>query len=141
MPENEAGEALENLLHENRKFPPSTEFAANAVAKASLYEEAAADRLGFWAKQSRELLSWGKDFDQTLDWSEAPLAKWFVGGEINVAYNALDRHVEAGNGERVAIYWEGEPGDTREFTYAQLTEEVKKQRMPLKHLVWPKATG
>lgn len=126
MPENEAGDALENLLHENRKFPPSEDFAANAIATAALYQEAAADRLGFWAKQSRELLSWGQDFEQTLDWSEAPFAKWFVGGKINAAYNALDRHVEAGNGDRVAIYWEGEPGDTREYTYAQLTEAVKK---------------
>ncbi|MBQ1443058.1 MAG: acetate--CoA ligase [Renibacterium sp.] len=126
MPENEAGDALENLLHENRKFPPSEDFAANAIATAALYQEAAADRLGFWAEQSRELLSWGQDFEQTLDWSEAPFAKWFVGGKINAAYNALDRHVEAGNGDRVAIYWEGEPGDTREYTYAQLTEAVKK---------------
>ncbi|AJT41954.1 acetate--CoA ligase [Psychromicrobium lacuslunae] len=126
MAENNQNDALENLLHENRQFPPSPEFAANAVAQASLYEEAAADRLGFWAKQARELLSWSKDFETTLDWSEAPFAKWFVGGEINAAYNALDRHVEAGNGDRVAIYWEGEPGDTRQISYAQLTEEVKK---------------
>ena len=121
-----AGDAFENLSQENRKFAPSPEFAANAVVTAADYAEADADRPAFWAKQARELLSWSKDFTQTLDWSTPPFAKWFVGGEINAAYNALDRHVEAGNGDRVAIYFEGEPGDTRTYTYAQLTEEVKK---------------
>ncbi|WP_144659648.1 acetate--CoA ligase [Paenarthrobacter nicotinovorans] len=119
-------EALENLLHENRKFAPSAEFAANAVATADAYKEAEADRPAFWAKQARELLTWSKDFTETLDWSNPPFAKWFVGGEINAAYNALDRHVENGLGDRVAIYFEGEPGDTRSYTYAELTEEVKK---------------
>ncbi|GGJ13750.1 acetate--CoA ligase [Paenarthrobacter histidinolovorans] len=119
-------EALENLLHENRKFAPSDEFAANAIASADAYQEAEADRPAFWAKQARELLTWDKDFTETLDWSNPPFAKWFVGGEVNAAYNALDRHVENGLGDRVAIYFEGEPGDTRTYTYAQLTEEVKK---------------
>ncbi|MGF9660579.1 acetate--CoA ligase [Arthrobacter crystallopoietes] len=119
-------DALENLLQENRKFAPSTEFAANAVVHADIYAEADADRVAFWAKQARELLTWDKDFTQTLDWSGAPFAKWFVGGTLNAAYNALDRHVENGLGDRVAIYFEGEPGDTRTYTYAQLTEEVKK---------------
>ncbi|RKR20871.1 acetate--CoA ligase [Arthrobacter oryzae] len=120
------GDAFENLSQENRRFAPSAEFAANAVVTAGEYAEADADRPAFWAKQARELLSWSKDFTQTLDWSNPPFAKWFVGGEINAAYNALDRHVEAGHGDRVAIYFEGEPGDTRTYTYAQLTEEVKK---------------
>ncbi len=120
------GDAFENLSQENRRFAPSAEFAANAVVTAGEYAEADADRPAFWAKQARELLSWSKDFTQTLDWSTPPFAKWFVGGEINAAYNALDRHVEAGHGDRVAIYFEGEPGDTRTYTYAQLTEEVKK---------------
>jgi len=119
-------EALENLLHENRKFGPSAEFAANAVTSADAYAEAEADRPAFWAKQARELLTWDKDFNEALDWSNPPFAKWFVGGEINAAYNALDRHVENGLGDRVAIYFEGEPGDTRTYTYAELTEEVKK---------------
>src|SRR4249919_2611072 len=120
------GDAFENLSQENRRFAPSAEFAANAVVTAADYAEADADRPAFWAKQARELLSWSKDFTQTLDWSNPPFAKWFVGGEVNAAYNALDRHVEAGHGDRVAIYFEGEPGDTRTYTYAQLTEEVKK---------------
>jgi acetyl-CoA synthetase len=120
------GDAFENLSQENRKFAPSPEFAANAVVTAADYAEADADRPAFWAKQARELLTWSKDFSQALDWSTPPFAKWFVGGEINAAYNALDRHVEAGHGDRVAIYFEGEPGDTRTYTYAQLTDEVKK---------------
>ncbi|WP_354512358.1 acetate--CoA ligase [Paenarthrobacter sp. 4246] len=119
-------EALENLLHANRKFAPSADFAANSVTSVDAYKEAEADRPAFWAKQARELLSWDKDFTEALDWSNPPFAKWFVGGEINAAYNALDRHVENGLGDRVAIYFEGEPGDTRSYTYAQLTEEVKK---------------
>jgi len=117
---------IDNLLHEARRFPPSEEFAANAVADAGLYERAAADRLGFWADQARELLHWHSPFTRTLDWSEPPFAKWFDDGELNVAYNCLDRHVLAGNGDRVAIHWEGEPGDTRTITYAELTAEVKK---------------
>ena len=115
---------LSNLSTEERRFPPSEEFAAQAIAKADLYEEAAADRLAFWARQARELLTWTTDFTETLDWSQAPFARWFVGGELNVAYNCVDRHVEAGNGDRVAIHFEGEPGDTRTITYAQLQEEV-----------------
>ncbi len=120
------GGTLENLLHENRRFPPSADFAANAVVQAGEYEEAAADRPAFWARQARALLSWHKDFTQTLDWTNPPFAKWFGDGQLNAAYNALDRHVENGLGDRVAIYFEGEPGDTRSYTYAQLTEEVKK---------------
>lgn len=119
-------DALENLLQENRKFAPSAEFAANAVVTADEYAKADADRPAFWANQAHELLTWSKDFDQALDWSNPPFAKWFVGGEVNAAYNALDRHVQNGLGDRVAIYFEGEPGDTRTYTYAQLTEEVKK---------------
>jgi acetyl-CoA synthetase len=120
------GDAFENLSQEDRKFAPSQEFAANAVVTAADYAEADADRPAFWAKKARGLLTWSKDFTETLDWSNPPFAKWFVGGEINAAYNALDRHVEAGNGDRVAIYFEGEPGDSRAYTYAELTEEVKK---------------
>ncbi|GFZ86173.1 acetate--CoA ligase [Nesterenkonia alkaliphila] len=105
-------------------FPPSADFAAGAVATAERYDAARADRLGYWADQARSTLSWDKDFGEVLDWSEAPFAKWFVGGELNAAYNCVDRHVEAGNGERVALYFEGEPGDTREITYAELKAEV-----------------
>ncbi|GAA1449570.1 acetate--CoA ligase [Leifsonia poae] len=117
---------IDNLLHETRRFAPSDEFTQNAVATAELYERAAADRLGFWADQARELVHWHTPFTRSLDWSNPPFAKWFDDGELNVAYNCLDRHVLAGNGDRVAIHWEGEPGDSRSITYAELTAEVKK---------------
>src|SRR2546423_6739865 len=106
-------------------YPPPGDFAANANATVDLYHQAEADRLAFWAEQANRL-SWETPFDEVLDWSEAPFAKWFVGGKLNVAYNCVDRHVEAGNGDRVAIRWEGEPGDSRELTYADLLAEVSK---------------
>jgi acetyl-CoA synthetase len=118
-------ETLENLLHEERRFPPTAEFAAAAVAQPGLYAEAAADRLAFWDRQAGQL-AWAQPWTQTLDWSEAPFAKWFVGGRLNVAYNCVDRHVEAGNGNRVALHFEGEPGDSRTVTYAELHREVCK---------------
>jgi acetyl-CoA synthetase len=117
---------LENLLHEERSFPPSPEFAAQANAQPALYEEAKADRLAFWARQATELVSWRTPFTETLDWSNAPVARWFGDGTLNAAYNAVDRHVEAGNGDRVAIHFEGEPGDTRTVTYADLQREVSR---------------
>jgi acetyl-CoA synthetase len=117
--------SIDSLLHESRQFPPSADFAANAVADESLYAQAAAGSEVFWADQARELLHWHEPFTQTLDWSDAPFAKWFADGRINVAYNCLDRHVLAGNGDRVAFYWEGENGDTATYTYAQLTAAVK----------------
>jgi len=107
-------------------YPPSEEFAASANATADLYDRAEADRLAFWAEQANRL-SWESPFTEVLDWSGAPVAKWFGGGKLNVAYNCVDRHVEAGNGDRVALYWEGEPvGDERAITYAQLKDEVCK---------------
>ncbi|HEX2214602.1 MAG TPA: acetate--CoA ligase, partial [Mycobacterium sp.] len=106
-------------------YPPSPEFAADANATEELYREAESDRLAFWAKQANRL-DWDTPFDEVLDWSEAPFAKWFVGGKLNVAYNCVDRHVEAGNGDRVAILWEGEPGDSRTLTYSDLQTEVCK---------------
>lgn len=120
-----AGQEIDNLFHENRHFAPTKEFAAQAVAQPELYQEAKANRLDFWAKQARNL-EWAKPFNQILDWSNPPFAKWFADGELNVSYNCLDRHVAAGNGDRVAIFFEGEPGDSREITYAELTTQVKK---------------
>ncbi|CAM03997.1 acetyl-coenzyme A synthetase [Saccharopolyspora erythraea NRRL 2338] len=106
-------------------FPPSGEFAAQANATSELYAQADADREAFWADQARHL-HWDTEWEQVLDWSGAPFAKWFVGGKLNVAYNCVDRHVEAGNGDRVAIHWEGEPGDSRAITYAELAREVSR---------------
>ena len=117
-------DALDNLLHEDRRFPPPADLAANANVTAETYAEAEADFEGFWAKQAKRL-SWQTEPTQVLDWSNPPFAKWFADGTLNAAYNCLDRHVEAGNGDRVAFYFEGEPGDTRVITYAQLAREVK----------------
>src|SRR5215207_8645890 len=117
---------IDHALEEIRRFRPSPEFAAQSVADPGLSEAAAADRLGFWASQARTLLHWEKPFTRTLDWSNPPFARWFDDGELNVAVNCLDRHVEAGLGDRVAFYWEGEPGDSRVITYAELTDEVKR---------------
>ncbi|MFB0902033.1 MAG: acetyl-coenzyme A synthetase N-terminal domain-containing protein, partial [Acidimicrobiales bacterium] len=119
---------------EARQFPPSAEFAGAALANdRSLYDEAEADLEGFWARQARELISWDQDFDQVLDW-QLPYAKWFLGGKLNISYNCLDRHVEAGKGDKVAYHWEGEPGDTRTITYSELLDEVSKFANVLKGL-------
>ena len=107
-------------------YPPSVGFAEGANATEDLYRQAETDRLAFWAEQAQRL-SWSTPFTEVLDWSDAPFAKWFVGGRLNVAYNCVDRHVEAGNGDRIAIRWEGEPvGDARDITYAQLKDEVSR---------------
>src|SRR5689334_585116 len=126
-------ETLANLSSETRSFPPPEQIAAEANVKASAYEEAAADRLAFWETQARRL-TWAKEWDRTLDWSNPPFAKWFIGGELNVAYNCVDRHVEAGRGEKVAIHWEGEPGDTRTITYADLQKSVSQAANTLTEL-------
>src|SRR5699024_1598847 len=110
---------------EDRSFAPPGEFAAQANATAELYDQAEADRLGFWADQAQRI-SWDTAFDDVLDWSDAPFAKWFTGGKLNAAYNCVDRHVEAGLGDRVAYYFEGEGGDTRTITYHELLREVSK---------------
>ena len=116
--------ALDNLASEDRTFPPSPEFAAQANVDASIYAEADADRVAFWGERARRL-TWAEPFEQVLDWSDAPFAKWFVGGKLNVAVNCLDRHVEAGLGDRVAYFFEGEPeGERSSITYRQLTERV-----------------
>lgn len=117
---------IDHALEEIRRFRPSPEFAAQAVADESLYRRAAEDRLGFWAEQARELIQWETPFTEVLDWTNPPFARWFGDGRLNVAANCLDRHVDAGYGDRVAIHWEGEPGDSRSLTYAQLTDEVKR---------------
>ena len=116
---------LSNLMHEERRFDPPPELAAEANLTVEAYEEAAADRLAFWAKQA-ERLSWAEPFTDVLDWSDPPFAKWYVGGRLNAAYNCVDRHVEAGRGDKVAYHWVGEPADTLTITYADLQREVNK---------------
>ncbi len=110
---------LSALLHENRRFGPPPGLAADANAQPGIHAEAAADPIGFWESQAKRL-TWEAPWTEALDWSGAPFAKWFVGGRLNVAVNCVDRHVDAGLGERVAFHWEGEPGDTRTITYADL---------------------
>ncbi|WP_010205647.1 acetate--CoA ligase [Salinibacterium sp. PAMC 21357] len=122
MPSN----SIDSLLHESRRFAPSEAFSSASEASADLYASAKEDRVEFWADKAREYVHWHKPFTETLDWSTPPFAKWFADGELNVAYNCLDRHVLAGDGDRVAIHWEGEPGDSRSITYAELTAEVKR---------------
>ncbi len=127
-------QAIEEFYIENRTFPPSPEFRNKALTSdRALYEEAEADYEAFWARQARELLTWSKDFHTTLEW-DLPYAKWFIGGELNITYNCLDRHVENGKGEKVAFHWEGEPGDVRTITYKELLEEVSKFANVLKGL-------
>ena len=122
MSSEKIGDSIENLSKENRLFPPSPAFAAQANAKSDLYTHADKDRLAFWEEQAREL-TWDKPWDQVLEWN-SPYAKWFSGGKINASVNALDRHVAAGRGARIAFHFEGEPGDTRTITYSQMLEDV-----------------
>ena len=129
---SQAHESIENLSNEDRKFPPTPEFAAQANAQADLYELAEKDRLAFWDTQARNL-RWDQPWSKTLQW-DSPYAQWFVGGRLNASVNALDRHVEQGLGDRVAFHFEGEPGDCRTITYAQLLIEVKKAANALTEL-------
>jgi acetyl-CoA synthetase len=117
---------LDNLLSEDRTFPPGAEFTAQANAHPEMYAWAQSDRLAFWAEQARSLLDWDTPFTEVLDWSRAPVARWFADGRLNACANAVDRHVAAGRGDRVALLFEGEPGDTRTLTYADLQREVSR---------------
>ncbi|OPG13754.1 acetate--CoA ligase [Microbispora sp. GKU 823] len=132
-PGQETQETLSNLLSETRRFEPPADLASAANVTADAYEEAAQDRLAFW-ERAAERLTWAERWDTTLEW-EPPFAKWFIGGKLNVAYNCVDRHVEAGRGDKVAYYWEGEPeGDSRTITYADLQKEVAKAANALQEL-------
>ena len=129
-----SNQAIEEFYTEDRSFPPSEAFQRGALmADQTLYEEADADYEAFWARQARELLTWSQDFHTTLEW-DLPYAKWFLGGELNITYNCLDRHIENGNGEKVAFHWEGEPGDTKSITCKELLDEVCKFANVLKDL-------
>ncbi|HEX7196522.1 MAG TPA: acetyl-coenzyme A synthetase N-terminal domain-containing protein, partial [Candidatus Limnocylindria bacterium] len=119
------GDAIENLLREDRTFPPSPEFVADAVlSDPSIYERTATEEgfRAFWTEEGNRL-DWMEPWSELYTW-DAPYAKWFIGGKLNVSANCLDRHVANGLGERVAYFWEGEPGDTRTITYAELLDEV-----------------
>jgi acetyl-CoA synthetase len=132
MTESHIGhEEIEALLAENRHFPPSAEFVTRATVNSpEIYQEAAADLEGFWAREAARL-DWFEPWHTVLDW-QVPYAKWFDGGKINISYNCLDRHVNAGKGDRVAYYWEGEPGDERVITYRELLDDVSRCANALK---------
>ena len=129
----DASSALETFSQEDRRFPPPPEFVAQANVKdPAIYERAAKDLEGFWAEQAKTL-TWRKPFTKVLEW-DVPYAKWFVGGQLNISENCLDRHVKAGKGTKVAYYWEGEPGDTRTITYQDLLDETQRAANALKAL-------
>ena len=126
--------AIDDLMAENRKFPPPRDFQEKSlVAGTFMYDEANTDYQGFWARQAADLIDWSQEWSTICEWN-LPFSKWFVEGKLNVSYNCLDRHVIAGRGDRVAFYWEGEPGDTRVVTYAELLDEVQRFSNVLKGL-------
>jgi acetyl-CoA synthetase len=127
------GPEIEGLMAEGRAYPPDPAFAAQANAQADLYDRAEADFEAFWAELARERLTWTTPFEDTLTW-EPPFARWFEGGRLNVSENCVDRHVAAGNGDKVAFHWIGEPGDTRTITFADLHREVQQAANALKAL-------
>ena len=127
---NPANGQIANVLNETRVFPPSQAFSNQAVigslaAYEKIYNKSLEDIEGFWSSQAKENLHWFEPFHTTLEWKN-PLAKWFVGGKTNACYNCVDRHVEAGLGEKVALLFEGEPGDTRKITYSELLADVSR---------------
>ncbi|WP_326693580.1 acetate--CoA ligase [Streptomyces sp. NBC_01766] len=126
-------ETLSNLMHENRRFPPPEDLAAQANVTAADVRVARADPLAFWEAQAHRL-TWAEPWTQVLDWSDPPFARWFTGGRLNVAHNCVDRHVEAGLGSRPAFHWEGEPGDRRTLTYADLKDAVCRAANALEEL-------
>src|SRR5262252_3250315 len=137
MAEAMTGPAIETILLEERRYPPPPEFAAQANAQPEIYDR---DFDEFWETEGRERVSWFEDFTELYEW-EPPYAKWFLGGRLNVCYNCVDRHVEAGNGDKVAYYWEGEPeGERRAITFAELQREVVSFANGLKKLGVKKGT-
>ena len=126
--------AIDSLGWETRRFAPSEAFKRDALVTGTfMYDDAHEDYQGFWARQAADLLDWAKEWTTICEW-ELPDAKWFVGGQLNVSYNCLDRHVLAGRGDVVAFHFEGEPGDTRTVTYAELLDETQRFANVLKNL-------
>ncbi|HEY8641457.1 MAG TPA: AMP-binding protein, partial [Candidatus Dormibacteraeota bacterium] len=134
--EERQGHAIETMQLEERRYPPPPEFAAQANAKADIYDR---DWEEFWRQEGLSRVTWSKPFDKLYEW-KPPYAKWYLGGRLNVCYNAVDRHVEAGRGTKVAYHWEGEPGDQRTITFADLQKEVVRFANGLKKLGVEKGT-
>ena len=133
---SEQEHTIDALMAENRTFPPPDWFKDDALVVGTfLYDEAARDDEGFWARQAADLVQWSQPWDTILDW-KLPFAKWFVGGKLNVSENCLDRHVDAGRGDKVAYHWVGEDGDTRDVTYAELLDMTKRFANVMKSLVY-----
>ncbi|HEY7004777.1 MAG TPA: acetate--CoA ligase [Gaiellaceae bacterium] len=132
----QTGSAIDALFLEERRYEPPEDFTAQANADASIYER---DFEEFWETEGRERITWFEPFDELYEW-ELPYAKWYLGGKLNVCFNCVDRHVEAGIGERIAFYWEGEPGDRREITYAELQRDVVRFANVLKEIGVRKGT-
>ena len=134
MSDETSGAAIEAYYSEGRTFPPPEAFRKDAwISQAAVYDEAEADWQGYWARQAADLVDWYEDWHTILEW-KLPFAKWFIGGQLNVSANCVDRHVAAGHGDRVAYHFEGEPGDTRTITYADLLSEVERFANVLKGL-------
>src|SRR5919109_5192178 len=136
MSSAQTGSAIDALLLEERRYEPPEDFADQANADASIYER---DFEEFWETEGRERITWFEPFEQLYEW-ELPYSKWYVGGKLNVCFNCVDRHVEAGIGDRIAFYWEGEPGDRREITYAELQRDVVRFANVLKEIGVRKGT-
>ena len=135
---SDSAQSIDTLLLEERRYPPSPEFAAQANAKPEIYDD---DFDAFWTREGNERVTWFEPFTQLYDW-KLPYAKWYLGGKLNVSHNCVDRHVEAGIGDRVAFHWEGEPdGDRRDITYAELQREVVAFANALKELGVKKGTA
>src|SRR5213595_2539654 len=132
-----SGPAIETILLEERRYPPPEDFASQANAQPDIYDRGFEE---FWETEGRERVSWFQDFDKLYEW-ELPYAKWYLGGKLNVTYNCVDRHVEAGLGDKVAYYWEGEPEDERRtITFADLQRDVVRFANALKKLGVKKGT-
>ena len=132
------GGQIDTVMQEDRLFPPSADFAAKSrvgsmEAYEALWNAAKADPVAFWDKLAKEELHWFEPYTETLEWQE-PFAKWFVGGKTNASYNCVDRHIEQGRGDQIAIVWEGEPGDQRTLTFKELHAEVCKFANAMKGL-------
>src|SRR4028118_1906871 len=134
LPDGGSPPTIEAYQLEERTFPPPESFKEDAlVVDPWMYDDADRDWPGLWARQALDLLDWSEEWHAILEW-DLPFAKWFVGGKLNVSYNCVDRHVEAGRGDKVAFHWEGEPGDTRTATHAGLQAEVARFAAVLRSL-------
>src|ERR1700733_10531575 len=138
MSETTQGHPIETMQLEERRYPPSPEFAAQANAKPEIYQRGFEE---FWETEGRERISWFEPFERLYEW-QPPYAKWFLGGKLNVSYNCVDKHVEAGRGDKVAYFWEGEPaGERRVITYADLQRDVARFANGLKKIGVKKGTA